>query len=238
VTLLSDICASSIGFVRVGAAGRALLGSGTLVAAGEARAILTAISVLDRLDGLERIGITLRTDLNQIMLDPSDLTRQRLTVDADAELGLARLSAHAARRLGETRRFVDLLTPPAGAPESEAGWEWRVTGFSSELTLTQLPLDCFDMVVGYTGVIGVPTEPVQVANGKLRVPVRGVSETGEALPLDGLLGGGLWQVRYDLDEVARYSGVVISAPENAATSGTVRCLGPAAITTALSLLHH
>jgi hypothetical protein len=222
---VSHISTGTIGFVRIGDDGRALLGSGTLVAAGQARTALTAATVLDRLPDHGRVGIVLRTDLNQISLDAAELTYRRIIVPGGTDLGLVVLSPNAARRFAETKRFVD-LTASFQSDAGDRDSSWSVNGFSKELTMTQLPLDCFDMVVGYTNVTGLPDGDVDTPAGlEMEFQVRGVSETGAPLPLDGIEGGGLWRVAGSAD--ARLSGVVISAPTG--TSSKVHCIGPSAL---------
>jgi hypothetical protein len=223
---MSHIRASTIGFVRIGGNGRALLGSGTLLAVGQTRAALTAAAVLDCLPEDGRLGIVLRTDLNQISLDKADVTYRRLAVPGAAELGVVVLTPNAALRFAETKRFVD-LTASSQTGADDGDWSWCVNGFSTELTMTELPLDCFDMVVGYTNVTGISDGNVDTsAAGEIQLHVRGVSETGAPLPLDGIRGGGLWRRR---GSDARFSGVVIGAPSG--TAATVRCIGPFALAT-------
>src|SRR5215218_4999002 len=138
----------TVGFVQVGEGGRKLLGSGTLISAGTSQGVLTATSVLGRLPKDRRLGFVLRTELGQISLEASELS----CVALDSGLGVVKLPDSAARRFDEWKRFVDLLAlanPDAGE------WCWCVNGFTSELTTTQLPMDCFDMVVGYTNATGL-----------------------------------------------------------------------------------
>jgi len=220
------ITGSTIGFVRIGDEGRALLGSGTLVAVGQARAALTAAAVLDQLPLTGRLGIVLRTDLNQISLDTAELTYRRIVPPSRADLGLVVLSPQADLRFAETKRFVDLAA--SSQPHVGIGdWTWCVNGFSTELTMTQLPLDCFDMVEGYTNVTGLQVGEINtVADGEIQLQVRGVSETGTPLPLEGIHGGGLWRVQ---GSQAAFSGVVIGTTAGSGTAGTVRCSGPPAL---------
>lgn len=222
----------TVGFVRIGDEGRALLGSGTLVATPNQCAIVTAGSVLSRLPTRGRLGIALRTDLNQISLDTGDLEYQSVSI-AGVVLGLIRLSAEAARRLDETKHFVELRLKAQESADNDPAW--LVNGFSSELTTTGLPLDCFDLVVGYTNVTGLPERSVSAGLEQIELRVRGVSEIGEPLALDGLIGGGLWRSLTGRDGVdIVLSGVVLSAPSGIA--GPVRCAGPTALKAVLDAL--
>jgi hypothetical protein len=229
-TRISDY---SIGLVRIGNEGRALLGSGTLVSLHDCRAILTAGFVLSQLPRRGRLGIALRTDLNQINLAVEDLTYAPVRT-RDVELGLVILSPGAARRFDETKRFLNFAVPQNQEATVDADRVWCVNGFSSELTTTQLPLDCFDMVMGYTSVTGVWDGEIHSVVDEIKLKVHGASESGEPLRLEGVVGGGLWEAHRSNNTFYGFSanlhGIVLSAPGGLQTSGVVRCTLPTSLT--------
>jgi hypothetical protein len=214
---------ATIGFVQVGAGGRKLLGSGTLVSALGSRAILTARVVIDHLPREDRLGLAVWTDLNQISLDTADLTYK--TVRGD--LGLVLLSTEAIRRLSAYKRFVFLN---GEGPAGSADGAWWINGFTSELTTTDLPIDCFDIVQGYTNVTAAHLGSMSPsrASRDIELTVSRVSNPEEPMAFDGLVGGGLWRVQPH-SRSGEFSGVVLDGPGDWGRSGTVRCAGPAAL---------
>jgi hypothetical protein len=189
-----------VGFTQVGGGPWRLLGSGTLVTDGSAHAILTTRQVADLLPDEGRVGITLRSDLNQITIPRTDLDLRALRdrpgwPDNDALTAIA-LSQEAKERIGAVKQFYDLSTiptPPTGA--------WFIQGFSNELVVTDLPLDCFDLIYSFDSVV-FPVQPTARPD-VARLSARG----GPPSRLQGLRGGGIWQV--DPDDQSHAMGVTL-----------------------------
>jgi hypothetical protein len=221
---LAAAASPTIGFSQIGQRGRELLGSGVLVAAAELRAILTARAVLERLPRTGRLGLLVRTDLNQLSLDTAELSYRT----AGRDLGLVVLSREAARRLAAYKQPVMLSGEPKHHTSAAAWW---VNGFTSELTTTDLPVDCFDIVRGYTNVTAAHAGPIVTDElGDIELTVSRVSDPSKPMSFDGLVGGGLWRIEQHAERSqVVFSGVVVDAPSGWSRSGTVRCVGPAAL---------
>jgi hypothetical protein len=221
---LATATSPTVGFSQIGQRGRELLGSGVLVAAGEFRAILTARAVLERLPRMGRLGLVVRTDLNQLSLDTAELSYRT----AGRGLGLVVLSREAARRVAAYKQPVTLS---GEAKHHASAAAWWVSGFTSELTTTDLPVDCFDIVRGYTNVTAAHTGPIVTDElGDIELTVSRQSDQSKPMSFDGLVGGGLWRVEQRHETIsAVFHGVVVDAPSGWSRSGTVRCVGPAAL---------
>jgi hypothetical protein len=185
---------------------------------------------MEQLPRQGRLGFALRTDLNQISLDIADLTYRTVR----GNLGLVLLSNEAIRRFSAYKPFVHLSREEA-AELADANW-W-INGFTSELTTTDLPVDCFDIVQGYTNVTAAHSGSVRLlnANGDVELSVSRLTDPDEPMSFDGLVGGGLWRVQPD-GKPAVFSGVVLECPGDWSRSGTVRCAGPAALATVIDSL--
>ena len=221
----------SVGLVRIAADGRALFGSGTLINAGKCRSILTTVAVLDLLPKTGRLGVTLRTELNQISFDMSELIYRWLPVapgQIESRLGLIELSEVASQRFDQWKRFVNLGDVSFAATSDVAFW--CANGFTAKLTTTDLPLDCFDMVCGYTNLTGLQTSQINFVPAPktiLDVQLDLLSEQVESDELAGLVGCALWKVRFALDPSrARVQDTVLSGvveTVNATPEGLIRC---------------
>ncbi len=230
----------SVGVVRVGNDGRGLFGSGTLIAAARSRSILTSADVLDLLSNSGRLGIALRTELNQISLDASGLIYRRLPVihgQVDSRLGLIEFSEDAAQRFDERKRFVDVGAALAAetplAAETQGRAFWCVNGFTAKMTTTDLPLDCFDMVCGYTNITALRTTPIDSSSELEKIidlELDMVSEHVGPQGFAGLVGGTLWKMQFARDpsrtwiQEAVLSGVVDAVMDTTKGSVHVRCI--------------
>ncbi|MFN0074281.1 MAG: hypothetical protein ACKVVP_22600 [Chloroflexota bacterium] len=196
---LEQVAAYTIGFVQIGGSGRKLLGSGTLITIDGRRVILTSNLVLEQLPVTGRLGLVLRTHLNQISVDVADLTyRSRpaeLTSSDAPDLGTVLLSAPVAERISGYNRFYDLPAKPqrvaSTVSQPQSGF-WCLNGFVNELTTTELPLDCFDMIRGYTNIGGI-AEPLPT-HGSAQFAFTRFGIPSGVPTLEGMSGAGLWWV--------------------------------------------
>jgi hypothetical protein len=150
--------------------------------------VITAQTVAQTLPDEGAIGVVLRSDLNQILLDRADFQiAPGLLKQKSGSVSLP-LSDHAVRRIGDIKRFYETAASPQPTRET-----YVIHGFSNELTMTELPLDCFDMIYSFTSV----TEPVNVLNwstpdtpGKLTLAN---DARADSLTLRTLNGSGVWR---------------------------------------------
>jgi hypothetical protein len=226
-----NVSEPTVGFVQVGAGGRKLLGSGTLISVGESKAILTARAVVDRLPSVGRLGLVLRTDLNQVSLDTEELAYRTI----DARLGLVLPSAEPYRRLSSYKKFLRLNRDERPTFPDDTWW---INGFSEELTTTDLPIDCFDIVQGYTNVTAAQCEHLaSPEHADIELTVSRLNRPAKPMAFDGLVGGGLWRVKPETRKLhAVFSGVVTQADSGWSRSGRVCCAGPLALDAVVSSL--
>ena len=198
----------SVGFVRVEETPQGqdagLLGSGTLVAIGEIRAVLTAHHVVTALPRKGRLGLILSHKLEPDTVDTQGLAYQEIargTIDSEGpDLGAVVLASTIAGTIAAKKTFYNLAmrrdqllqTPP----DLRDGL-WFVNGFVDEMTVEEPETDRYSLIKGFCNLsgAGVPEPPVSVGDHDyFAFPVSYGRRSVAPKSFEGMSGGGLWQV--------------------------------------------
>lgn len=244
--VMHDLAQFSIGFIQVvdipGGQDAFLLGSGTLVQAGETSAILTAHHVLENLPRFGRMGLILAPSLHQTTIDTSGTSLLKIgrgSIDSDGpDLGAVILSRPIAAALASKKRFYNLdrhrdqlLDHP---PHLRDGI-WFVHGFLGERTTTEPEQDGFKVVKQFYSFSGAGGPDLPILNGRhdyFAFPVSPGGQANAPLSFGGMSGGGLWQVplaRKPGEELVHmpplFSGVVFYQQRGSDDEFFVKCHG-------------
>jgi hypothetical protein len=198
----------SVGFVRVEETPQGqdvgLLGSGTLVAIGEIRAVLTAHHVVTALPRKGRLGLILSHKLEPDTVDTQGLAYQEIargTIDSEGpDLGAVVLASTIAGTIAAKKTFYNLAmrrdqllqTPP----DLRDGL-WFVNGFVDEMTVEEPETDRYSLIKGFCNLsgAGVPEPSVSVGDHDyFAFPVSYGRRSVAPKSFEGMSGGGLWQV--------------------------------------------
>ncbi len=236
----------SIGFVRVGGtpwgAEAKLLGSGTLVSVGAARAVLTAHHVMSNLPTTGRLGLLLGQTPGQDTVDVQGLGYLEIARGTSGavgpDLGAVILAPSIASAVAAKKSFYNLdlhrnqlLHSP---PDIRDGF-WFINGYIDEKTTEEREKDGYDLIRGFFNLsgVGVPKEAIAVGeHDYFDFPV--IYDAGHAIPksFGGMSGGGLWQVPLKRDPQGQMehsalllSGVVFYQERTSETSCNVKCHG-------------
>lgn len=191
----------TVAFLAADGRGRRLYGSGVLVDRSDARAILTAQAVLERLPHHGRLGLAVNTALNQISI-PCDSLRYSLISQADGpQLGKVTLADSVVRRLAYANEFTRSFGSRSSASNTPGGY--YANGFVNEITVTRYPLDCFDNVTNFTNVSASLRAPLNATRQSTLDQIEPAVGT-----LDGLVGGGVWAIM-GRDRYASLLGVIV-----------------------------
>jgi len=206
-----DIAPFVVGFCRIEVTRKerypVLLGSGTLIKAGDRRAILTAEHVIRELPKEGRLGLLLEPTRHESTIDlngVSYLAVARGKVDADGpDLGAVLLSPSIADAIAAKKRFYDLdryrerlLNTP---PDRDIGF-WFVNGFPASDTIRERDDEGPGDVMRFHNLSGAggPDEPVlRGEHDYYRFPV--TNRDGAPESFGGMSGGGFWQVPISRD---------------------------------------
>jgi len=216
--IVRDLAAFSVGFVRVSDALRRknveLLGSGTLVSAGNASAILTAEHVINVLPKQETLGLLLWSGSNPNTVDTAGLHFMRVARGADdavgPDLGAAILSPSTASSIAAQKSFYNLdrrrewmLTNP---PSDDDGF-WVFNGFVRERTTEELQSSLYVKRFFYLCAFGGADSAPEVDGFEyFQCPVSIEGRKVSPQSFGGMSGGGLWQIgitRSKTGELAR-----------------------------------
>lgn len=205
---IKEISNYSIGFAQVTNGPHRqevfLRGSGTLIAVGGKRAILTAEHVVDNLPRDGRLGLILSPTRQQYTIDTQGLVFLRIARGTDdskgPDLGAIILSPSIASAIGAIKSFYNLdirrermLSAP---PDRDLG-AWAVHGFIDEKTVEEPGDSGFSHIVRFYCLTGWGgTNPAVSIDGYdyLTFPVSYGSRSIAPASFKGLSGGGLWQV--------------------------------------------
>lgn len=235
-----------IGFLRVGGtplgAEVELLGSGTLVSLGAARAVLTAHHVVSHLPKTGRLGLLLGPTVGQPTVDAQGLRYLQIargTIYADGpDLGAVILAPSIASTIAAKKSFYNLdlrRDQLLHSPPDIRDGVWFVNGFIAERTIEEPGKDGYDLVRGFYNLTGVGGPEKAVVVGEhdyFDFPV--IYDGRYVVPksFGGMSGGGLWQVPLTRDPHGQIghrtpllSGVVFYEKPTSETSCNVKCHG-------------
>lgn len=235
-----------IGFVRVEdtptGQDAMLQGSGTLVAIGSIRAILTAEHVLRELPKTGRLGLIIDPTPQAHTVDVAGLRYlpiARGMVDRDGpDLGAVILSAPIAAAIGAKKLFYNLEARREGLlntpPDVRDGF-WYVNGFIDEYTVIHPADDGRGLVKGFYNLSGAGGPEQTEVGGEYDYYFFPVSYGGRSVAptrFNGMSGGGLWQVPVGRTgngtlqcKPPLLSGVVFYQEPTTETTAGVRCHG-------------
>lgn len=198
----------TVGFIRVeesnGVQDAKLLGSGVLVSAGRARAILTADHVLDVLPRSGRLGLVSSERPEKRTIDVTGTRYLRIDRGDDSgagpDIGAVLLSESIASTLGARKSFYNLDTRRdelLSSPPDDLGSIWIVQGFVDELTKMNPIGSRHGRLKSFVQFSVIGTIGDYTSRGDhdyYTLPV--ASPTPEGVPNDfgGCSGGGLWRV--------------------------------------------
>jgi hypothetical protein len=236
----------SVGFVRVeeGSGGHdaVLLGSGTLVAIGDTRAVLTAHHVVSELPRTGRLGLILSQGPQDETADTQGLEYREIargTVDSEGpDLAAVVLSPLIANSIAAKKTFYNLdlrrdqlLQTP---PDLSVGL-WVVHGFIDERTRVDQGATGNPMIKGFYSLSGatVPEPPVSAGDHDYFLcPVSHGGWSAAPKSFEGMSGGGLWQIPICRDrqgnvthQTPLLSGVVFYQKLTERMSSAVKCHG-------------
>jgi hypothetical protein len=237
----------SVGFVRVeedsGGQDAVLLGSGTLVAIGDTRAVLTAHHILTELPRAGRLGLILSQTPQHETIDTQGLKYceiARGTVESEGpDLAAVVLAPQIANSIAAKKTFYNLdkrrdqlLQMP---PDLSVGL-WVVHGFVDERTRVDQGAAGGDpMIKGFYSLSGAtaPEPPVSAGDHDYFVcPVSHGAWSIAPRSFEGMSGGGLWQIPMRRDgqgnvthQTPLLSGVVFYQKLTEGTSSAVKCHG-------------
>lgn len=241
VTQLRDF---SIGFTRATPATPSqrvgLIGSGTLVKAGDRYAILTAHHVVEVLPRTGRLGVLLESSNHMTSLDTGGLrflTIARGTDDSvGPDLGAVILAEPIASALRAQKRFFDLgaaREPLLKNPPADEHGMWVASGFPDELTSRDTQRGVFHVTFRNQALLGT-VERCEVVDGYdyFHCPVDVDDRVNVPDKFNGMSGGGLWQLQLAQKEdgtllarAAQLSGVIFYQLPTTATQCGLRCHG-------------
>jgi len=247
---IRDIANFSIGFAQVVNGPRRqdvfLRGSGTLIAVGEKRAILTADHVVEKLSRDGRLGLILSPTCQQYTIDTRGLDYLRIargTEDSKGpDLGAIVLSPSIASSIGAIKTFYNLdvrREQMLSAPLDRDIGAWAVHGFVDEETVEE-PGDCgFSHIVRFYNLTGWGgPEPAVSIDGYdyHRFPVSYGGRSVAPVSFQGMSGGGLWQVPLVRDaqgtlahQTPLLAGLVFYQVPTTETEAGVTCHGAVSI---------
>jgi hypothetical protein len=205
---IKDIANYSIGFAEVKNGPRRqevfLRGSGTLIAVGEKRAILTADHVVEKLPRDGRLGLILSPSRQQYTIDTRGLVFLRIARGTDdskgPDLGAVILSPSIASSIGAIKTFYNLDIRRermlSASPDRDLG-AWAVHGFIDERTVEEPGDSGFNHIMRFYCLTGWGGPDPAVSNGGYDYHTFPVSYGGRSVApvsFKGMSGGGLWQV--------------------------------------------
>ncbi len=223
-----------------------LLGSGTLVAVGETRAILTAHHVIRVLPRDRRLGLLLSPTLQQHTIDTQGLAFLEIDRGTDdstgPDLGAVILTPSIASSIGAKKTFYNLdrrRDAQLNAPLDRRDGVWFVHGFIDEKTVEEPGTAEYSRVKRFYNLSGAggPEPPVQVGEyDYLTFPVSYGGRSVAPSSFGGMSGGGLWQVplarndqRALIHRAPLLSGVVFYQEPTTETQCGVKCHGPISV---------
>lgn len=248
--IVQDLARFSVGFLRVEDTPRGqdafLLGSGTLVAIGETRAILTAHHVVRVLPRSGRLGLLLSPTLQQHTIDTQGLTFLEIDRGIDdstgPDLGAVLLSPSIASAIATKKTFYNLdlrRDKLLHTPPDRRDGVWFVHGFIDERTVEEPGTAEYSRVKRFYNLSGArgPDPAVQVGNyDYFAFPVSYGGRSVAPNSFGGMSGGGLWQVplarndqRALLHRTPLLSGVVFYQDPTTDTNCGVKCHGPISV---------
>lgn len=240
-----NLVAYSIGFVRVEGTPQEndvlLLGSGTLVAIGETRAVLTAAHVIRELPQKGRLGLALSDRLDLHNVDTRGLTYKKIAhgsiVSKGPDLGVVILAPTIAGAIAAKKTFYNLAkrrkqmlqTPPALSDGL-----WVVNGFVDEWTREE-PSDRYRLVKIFCNFSGIGAPEPPVSDGEhdyFAFPISYGQRSVAPKSFGGMSGGGLWQIPIMRDAQGKLnpktlllSGVVFYQEPTTENQCGVKCHG-------------
>ncbi len=248
--IVQDLAAYSIGFLRVENTPRgpdaSLLGSGTLVAVGNIRAILTAHHVVRILPRIGRIGLILSSTAQQYTVDTQGLTFLEIDRGTDdsagPDLGAIILSSSIAAAIGAKKAFYNLdlrRDTLLNSPPDRRDGVWFVNGFIDEKTVEEPGNAEYSRIKRFFNLSGAgsPDPSVQIGNyDYFSFPVSYGGRSVAPSSFGGMSGGGLWQVPLARNERRQLvyrppllSGVVFYQEPTTESQCGVKCHGPVSV---------
>lgn len=248
--IVQNLARFSIGFLRLedtpNGQDAILLGSGTLVAVGETRAILTAHHVVRALPRTGRLGLILSPTLQQYTIDTQGLTFleiDRGTEDSTGpDLGAVILSASIVGSIAAKKTFYNLdrhRDAQLNSPLDRRDGVWFVHGFIDEMTVEEPGIGKYSRVKRFYNLsgAGAPEAAVQVGEyDYFAFPVNYDARSVAPISFGGMSGGGLWQVpltrndqRALVHRTPLLSGVVFYQEPTTETQCGVKCHGPISV---------
>lgn len=247
---IKEIANYSVGFAQVENGPHRqevfLRGSGTLIAAGGKRAILTADHVVEKLPRDGRLGLILSPTLQQYTIDTQGLVFLRIARGTDdsegPDLGAVVLSPSIASSIGAIKTFYNLgirrermLSTP---PDHDLG-AWAVHGFIDERTVEEPGDSGFSHVMKFYCLTGWGGPDPAVSRDGYDYHAFPVSYGGHSVApvcFKGMSGGGLWQVPLVRDtqgtlthHTPLLAGLVFYQVPTNETEAGVTCHGAASI---------
>lgn len=248
--IVQDLARFSVGFLRVEDTPRGqdafLLGSGTLVAVGETRAILTAHHVVRILPRTGRLGLILSPTLQQHTIDTQGLVFLEIARGTDdstgPDLGAIILSPSIASSIGAKKTFYNLdrhRDAQLNAPLDRHDGVWFVHGFIDENTVEEPGTAEYSRVKRFYNLSGAggPEPAIQVGDyDYFAFPVSYGARSVAPRSFGGMSGGGLWQVPLARDgqralvhRAPLLSGVVFYQEATTEAQCGVKCHGPISV---------
>jgi len=236
----------SVGFVRVlGNEDDAVVaGSGTLVAVGSRRAILTADHVLQQIPASGKVWLVLcregwstlhRFELNATVLKKITIGKASHSAGGP-DIGLLMLPPPEAARVAAKQTFYNLekRRERALADSTIDPFGWALFGMVHEKTIDAGPHGVFTRVKGFNGSVGFGAKPIERKDDAFDyldfVALYNEHYSGPE-SYEGTSGGGLWQLQYrELDgkimvSEALLSGVAYYESARKADTRTIFCHG-------------
>ncbi len=217
-----------------------LVGSGTLVRIGNRHAVLTAAHVVEDLPREGRIGVLYQPSFQHSSIDRTALTVVKLPRGDDPAIGpdLAAVLIHepVAASIRAARRFFDLAAYRESmltSPEPDHLTPWATNGFFEESIKSRRIPEAIVTEFHNTTLLGLIDRRPDVAGfDYFEIPVSLTNRTNVPDKLNGLSGGGLWQVpligkgdEIRIKEPPKLSGVVFYQLPHTSTDFRVRCHG-------------
>jgi hypothetical protein len=236
----------SVGFVRVkedpGGQDAVLLGSGTLVATGDTRAVLTAHHVVTELPRTGRLGLVLSQTPQHETVDTEGLEYREIArgaVDSEGpDLAAVVLTPQIANSIAAKKTFYNLDLRRdrllQTLPDLSIGL-WVVHGFVHEMTKVEQGVAGNSMIKGFYSLSGAtaPEPPVSVGDHDYFVcPVGHGGWSIAPKSFEGMSGGGLWQIPICRDgqgnvthQTPLLSGVIFYQKLTEGMTSAVKCHG-------------
>ena len=245
--MIQDMASYSIGFFRLEdtklGQNAFLLGSGTLVAVGDTRAVLTAHHVVRTLPRSGRLGILLSKTCGPHTIDTQGLAFLEIARGTDdssgPDLGAVVLAPPIASAIAAKKRFYNLAVHRdqmlQNPPDLHDG-VWIVHGFIDEGTERSADPGASGLSIIFYSLScagGPYEEAVQIGDHDyFAFPVSLAARSVTPRSFGGMSGGGLWQVPLTRDDQGELvsktpvlSGVVFYQEPTTDTQCGVKCHG-------------